>query len=455
MSGKKVWIIGAGPAGLAAAREAARLGADVTILDSEDPGGRAVWHSLLPSKIWLGLADWLGEVQQASHHGLELKPPEIDPQWYVERLGTMKSEWGKREADRLEALGIKRLRGKGRVVGERTLLMTAEDGATRHETADVILVASGSVPIFPTGLKPDGKRILAPRMMSSLSELPKSLIVIGGGVTGSETLYLFNRLGTRVTAVTDRDQLLPRSDRDVSDTLESIFVHRGVDILKSSRVREVVNRGEDIQVALEDGRTLEAEMAFVAIGRRPDLSVIDSDRLAVSINSDNGIAVDGYGQSVDHPWLYAVGDSVGAPMLANRAMEQGRLAARHAVLGDASIYQHDRVIEAIYTQPQVASVGLSRQEADERNVPLCKRRATFADNMKAFLSHHQEGFIKVFTDPDSDRILGAAAVADHAADLLMPVAVAMHAGLTFDAFRHVVPANPTLSEIYMDLERAE
>lgn len=221
-------IIGAGPAGMAAATAAANCGAQVTLVGAEPPGGRAGWHSLLPSKVLLTAADSLGVVERFGTLGLGKATGKPDINALVERIQTLSQAQSDEQAADLAQYGVRFLAGQAAFTGPHRLQVTPNEGAPTTLEADVIIITSGSVPIFPPGLKPDGKRIIAPRFAGKLDHIPASLIVVGGGVTGTEFAYGFNRLGTAVTWIVDEFGVLPSLDREAVDVLGDALAARGV-----------------------------------------------------------------------------------------------------------------------------------------------------------------------------------------------------------------------------------
>jgi len=443
-------IIGGGPGGLAAAKEAARLDAKVTVIEQDKAGGRALWHSLVPSKVWLHAANILGETSHAKMFGLSDGKSTGDPTSLLQRLASVKETEDQHNQDDFQELGINTISGAARFTGEHTLAVTKDGKDVETIRADNIIVATGSVPLFPDGLKPDGKRILAPRFMSKLETIPKSMIIVGGGVTGSEVIYLFNRLGTQVTVVTDIDTLLPRADQDVSLALESILKSRGVTFHKNLKAEKVVNTGSGVEVHTENDR-LSAEYAFVAIGRKSDTGTIDAKAAGISLGEYGKINVNDRCQtSADH--IYAIGDVTGAPMLANKAMAQGRIAARNALTNSNKVYHSNWTVEVVYTEPEVAQVGMNETNAEEQKVSFSVKKTNYNRNLKANISGHSEGFLKVVTENNSGKILGATAIGDHAGDILTPFAVALRSELTLNELVEIAPANPTLSELITELQ---
>lgn len=446
-----VAVVGGGPAGLAAAREAARLGAKVTLIEQDRPGGRALWHSLVPSKVWLHTANLLGDTKQATSMGLTGSASRSDLASLQQRLQQVKEGEHTLNSRDFESLGVEVLSGSAQFVDDNTLQIQQAGGESRFLRAESVILASGSVPLFPPDLKPDGTRILAPRFLSKLDNIPDSMIVVGGGVTGSEVIYLFNRLGTDVTVVTDIQTLLPRADREISESLEKQLEERGVLFHKNVAARQIIHHGDQVSVTLADDRELTAEYAFVAIGRKPDAGTLNLEATSVSKAKAGGVQVNEFCQtSVRH--IFAAGDVTGAPMLANKAAAQGRVAARNAVQGNQAVYHPEWTVEVVYTAPEVAQVGMTEQAAETAGLDVKVRRTTYRRNLKSHITGHREGFLKIVIENGSDALLGAAAIGVHAGDLLAPVAVALRAGLSLPELMDVVPANPTLSELIVQPE---
>ena len=440
-----VLVLGGGPAGTAAAREAARIGASVAIVGEEELGGRARWHSLLPSKVWLNAANLLGDLEHSSLLGIPGVVDTAAASHIVERVAEVKDRQYALETEEFDRLHIEQISGTGQFTDPHTVEVRASDKEHYTISADKIIIASGSVPIFPDGMKPDGKRILAPRFLSKLQSIPKSMIVVGGGVTGSEIIYLFNRLGTEITAITDITELLPRSDMDVSRALESILSDRGVDFHKGVPADRITRDGDAVTVSLTNGQEFSAEYAFVAIGRKPDVQRLDLEKAGIEYDPTAGVKTESTClSSVEH--IFAAGDVTGAPMTANRAMAQGRIAARNAVGKFGEEYYPEWTIEAVYTEPEVAQVGLLQSQAtDDVNYTVLHMK--YQGNLKAEITEHRDGFLKLLVGDPSGVILGASAVGYHAGDLLAPIAVAIRAGMSYEELHQVALANPTLSEI--------
>ncbi|MCP5363752.1 MAG: NAD(P)/FAD-dependent oxidoreductase [Hyphomicrobiales bacterium] len=438
-------VIGAGPAGITAALEAARLGANVSLITAEPVGGRANWASLLPSKVYLTAADHLGEAHHNPSLGLSGPLPEPDLPVLRARIAELAKARSTDERARLEESGVKLVPGKAQFVDPHTIEVTPSEGECQRITFQQAIIASGSVPVFPPDIRPDGRRILAPRLAGSLAEWPSHMIVVGGGVTGAEFAYFFNRMGADVTWVTDVARVLPRVDSDMSELFEATLVGRGVTVFKDAPVTSVQSSELGVTVTLRDGHPLTGSHGFLALGRRPDLTDLGLEASGVE-TADMRIVVDNYGRTTQ-PHIYAVGDAAGAPFIANRGQAQARIAARHAGGADTPPFRPDTIIEAVYTQPQLAQVGLTEADAAREKIAVQIHRGSYAAALKPHLSGDTAGFVKILAAPGSSRILGAGAVGDRAAELLAPVAVAIAAKQPLSTLADIFLAYPSLSEV--------
>ncbi len=439
--GKQIVIIGGGPAGIEAAREAVRAGGRVTLVSNAPLGGRAGWHSLSPSKVWLTTADTLGLFAEADALGLHLETGcQPNLAGILARIREITTTWNAEQAKELRELGVEMVTGTAVFSQPHQLAIKDKEGnVTATLTADAFIVATGSVPRFPPQMKPDGKRVIAPRFAKHLQAIPRSIVVVGGGATGSEFAYLFNRVGTAVTWIVDDQGVLPSFRPDVGHFLAKALVQQGVKLVAGQLAQRIDRDEKKVSVVLADGAAYEAEMAFLAIGRKPDLAGINL--AAAGLTSDGVPALDEYGRTAN-PSIYIVGDAAGDPMIANRAMAQARIAARHALGAPTPPYRPETVVAATYTEPQAAQVG---NVAPSDNVGTV--RLPFTAVLKARLLAHNEGFVELAYEKESLRVMGATAVGPHAADVLAPVALALEKEVTIADLAAIYPAHPTLSEL--------
>lgn len=444
---KQIVVIGGGPAGVEAAVAAAQGNAQVTLISEGPIGGRTGWDSLLPSKVWLHAAEVAGVAAHAAAEGVAISAAQVEAPAVLNRIKQVASQWSEREAQRLHAAGVKVIHGVAAFSGPHEVVVR-NDASQQVLAADAVIIATGSVPRFPPAMKPDGQRIIAPRFASHLSTLPPDIIVIGGGPTGSEFASLFSRLGVKVTWLVGAPGVLPMFDPAVGQALAAAMAAQGVTIHQVDVER--AERVEDsVVVTTADGATHTAAMAFLAIGRVPDLSRLNLAAAGLHVGANGQLAIDNYGRT-EAGHIFAVGDAAGGPMLANRALAQAWIAGRIAADLPAPGYCPHTVVSAVYTVPEVAQVGIVSGGEGE----LQRVRAPYTASLKAYLGDDTEGWVELVYDTATRQIRGGLAVGAHAADLLAPVALAIQTGATIADLAAVFAAYPTLSEAVFAAARA-
>lgn len=445
MTATRIAVIGGGPAGVAAALEAAMGGGEVTLIHAEPIGGRATWHSLVPSKVYLSAADALENAGHQAALGLDGAAPEPSLAAMRERIAAEARAWAEHQRRQLVRAGVDIVAGTAMLTGPGACAVAREGGEKETLAFDRAIVATGSVPMFPPGIKPDGQRIIAPRLAGKLAEWPEHLIMIGGGVTGAEFAYFFAQMGRRVSWLTDRPAMLPRMDADLASALAQSLVTRGVEILTSAPVAAAHADADGVRVKLRDGRSIEGSHAFIAVGRRPDIADLGLAACGIDVGGDR-VVVDGFCRTACAT-VYLIGDAAGAPFVANRALAQARVAARNAVGASTRPFRPDTVVEATYTAPQLACVGISETAAAAEEIEITVRRMDFADALKPRLAGAREGFVKLIVSSADGRLLGAGAFGHHAAEILTPLTLAIAEGLILEDLADVFPAYPTFSEL--------
>ena len=438
-------VIGGGPAGVIAALEAARHGATVTLISAEAVGGRATWSSLVPSKVCLTAADHLDDARHQEALGLIADAPRLDLARMRKRIEASCSAWSAHQVQLLLDRAVRVVTGKASFVAPDRLAIQRDGDESEVIAFDKAIIATGSVPVFLPSLKPDGKRILAPRLIAKLSAWPQHMIIVGGGVTGAEFAYFFRCAGCAVTWLTDQPLMLPTFDPEVATALEQSLEVRGVTMIKSAPVASAEAVGDGVRVTLQDGTPLEGSHAFIAIGRRADLADLGLAAAGV-LHAPSGVGVDAHCRT-SKTHIYAAGDAAGPPYTANCGMTRARVAARHAAGAPTAPFRPHAVIETTYTSPQAAQVGLTESAAAELDRPVSVFRARYGAALKARLGDAAEGFVKLVAKPDDGRLLGGAAVGDRAAEILAPVALAVAKGLTVEDVSETFAAHPTLSEL--------
>jgi len=422
----KIVILGGGPGGYEAALVAVELGADVTIVDRSGLGGACVLWDCVPSKTLLSTAEVVTWIEQAESLGLASEQPRIDvdlPRVFERVLWLAKAQ-SEDVQEKIERAGVRTVRGTGSFVDPHTV---AVDGGDRI-SGDVFLIATGSAPRELDTAKPDGERILNSRHVYDLPAVPDELVVVGSGATGAEFAHAFNRLGSHVTLVSSRDRVLPGEDADAARVLEQVFERRGMTLVKNARASAVRRSADGVEVELQGGSIIRGSHALVTVGQEPNIGELGLENAGVRVGDRRQIPVDGVSRTnVGH--IYAAGDVTGGIMLASTAAMQGRIAMWHALGQAVSPLRRDSIAATVFTDPEIATAGLSEQAAHERNLAIKVLSLPFATNARAKMVALEDGFVKIVASADSGTVLGGTIVAPHASDLILPVSVAVHSRL--------------------------
>jgi dihydrolipoamide dehydrogenase len=441
-------IIGGGPAGTAAAGVAAAEGAAVTLIEAEVLGGAAHLWDCIPSKAMVATSLRLANIRASGRlgiaHGGALA---VD-------MGAL-SEWREAMTTRLVAglgallrsQGVDLVAGRGRLAGPN--LAVAETAAgTRNLPFDRALVATGSVPRIPDWAEVDGEKVLTTRHAYRLTVLPEHVVIIGSGVTGVEFTHIFSSLGSRVTLVVSRQQVLPHRDAEVAAVLEEDFLERGVSLVKGARAVSARAEGSEAVVVTEDGRTLRGSHALLAVGLQPNTAGLGLEAAGVAVRH-GFVPVDDY-QRTSVPQIYAAGDITGQLPLSSVATAQGRVAARHALGRPAVPVDLRKAAQAIFTEPEIASVGLEEVDAAAEGRKVRITKVPLAANPRSLIQATPRGFVKVVSDPATRVVLGGTVVGHHASEMIGILALAVQEGLRTDALARTLLVHPSLAESLAD-----
>ena len=292
--------------------------------------------------------------------------------------------------------------------------------------------------------KPDGERILTWRQLYDLEELPEHLIVIGSGVTGAEFVSAYVEMGARVTLVSSRDRVLPSEDADAAAVLEDVFAARGVEILSQARAESVHRDGDGVVVTLADGRKVTGSHALMTVGSVPNTTGIGLETVGIETNRGGFIPVDRVSRT-SVPGIYAAGDCTGVMMLASVAAMQGRIAMWHALGEGVAPIKLKTVAAAVFTRPEIATVGISQRAIDAGEVPARTIMMPLSTNPRAKMQGLHRGFVKLFCRPATGAVIGGVVVAPVASELILPIALAVQNGLTVDDLAYTFSVYPSLS----------
>ncbi len=439
-------IIGGGPAGNTAATVAATLGAEVTLIERDIVGGAAHLWDCIPSKAMIATGGELAEIDRARAMGLAAEG-RLDFPALKERVASIESRLHESVRSLLESQGVRMLHGTGRMISPYSVVVTTEAGEEEID-ADAILLAPGSRPRIPEWAPIDGERVLITRHAYPPPEIPEHLVVIGSGVTGVEFTHMFSTLGSEVTLVVSRQQVLPAKDPEVAAVLEEEFMRRGVKLLKGARAQTIRRDGDRIFVACDDGRAVEGSHALLCIGSVPNSDGLGCDAAGVVVD-DRGYVPGNRHCQTNVAHIYSAGDISGRLPLSSVASTQGRKIAEHVMGLTAVAHRHldyDKAASAIFTEPEIADVGLAEAEAFAAGRKLRVTKVPFSSNAKALIMGDPRGFVKVLSDPATGVVLGGSIVGRNAAELISVIALAVANRLTVSDIVDSLLVHPALAE---------
>ena len=443
----KIAVIGGGPGGYVAAIKAAMLGGDVTVIEKKKVGGTCLNVGCIPTKALLASSSMLMNIKEAKNFGINIDGKvNADFSAVMSRKDKIVDQLISGIEFLFDKRGINLVNGFGKLIDKNTIEVTKEDGEIEIIKADKIILANGSVPIVPPMFPYDKKRIITSDEVLGLSELPESMLIIGGGVIGCEIGQFFSTLGTEVTIVQRGEQLLPFEDKDVVKQLQRQFKKDKIKVLLNSGVDSCEVVGDEVVSTLSDGKKVNTQYVLVAIGRRPNIENSGIEELGIELNRGKIVVNENLETSVEG--IYAIGDLINTPMLAHVASKEGIIAVENA-FGKSKTVDYTAVPRCVYTEPEVAAVGKTQKQLDAEGVEYNVGQFEFRGLGKAQDIGHTQGFIKVLADSE-DKIVGASVVGPHATDLLTELSLAVHLGLTVEQVGDVIHAHPTLSEGLME-----
>ncbi len=442
-------VLGAGPAGYPAAFLAADLGLKTTLIEvSPALGGTCLHRGCIPSKSLLHAARLLADAREAEAIGLDFAPPAI-------RLEKLR-EWKESVTDRLaqglaqlaKARGVRVVEARAAFAAPTQLRLTAPDGSVAAHDFETLLLATGSVPVLPAGFPAGHPHLWDSTAALALSEIPETLLVVGGGYIGLELGSVYAALGSRVTVVEMTGGLLPGADRDLIVPLAKRL--RGIfkDIHLNTRVAGIADDPAGVRVTLENAKTGETRTetfakALVAIGRRPYADGLDLDKADISLTERGFISVDADGRTAN-PRVFAAGDIAGNPMLAHKATHEAR--ALVARLAGREAHGSAPVPAVVFTDPEIAWVGLTETQAKEAGREIKVSKFPWAASGRALTLDRGDGVTKILADPGTGKLLGAAIAGPCAGDLISEAALALATGASVADLARTIHPHPTLSE---------
>ena len=442
-------VIGAGPGGYVAAIRLAQLGKKTALVEKESLGGVCLNWGCIPSKALIAAANLVEDLRGAADRGITAKP-EVD----VARLRQFKNDVVKKLVGGVGMLekgnAVEVIRGTARFTGPNAIDVTAGEGATRVE-AQAFILATGARPIQIPGFEFDGKDVWSAREAVDLPEIPKRLVIIGGGIIGLELGMVYAKLGSKLVVVEALPSILTGVDPEAVRLVQKSLRQRGAVVHVGAKAKGLSRKGGELLVTVEVGgkeETIGCDKVLVSVGFRPNNEDLGLERVGVKIGPKGFVEVNDRMQT-SVPSIFCVGDLAGPPLLAHKASKEGEIAAE-VIAGKKSVRDWVAMPAAIFTDPEVATVGLSEEEAQKQGYQPVIGKFAFGALGRAIAIDHTEGFVKVVADKATKLILGVTIVGPEASDLIAEAALALEMGAYLEDVALTVHAHPTLPEALME-----
>ena len=444
----EVVVLGSGPGGYTAAFRAADLGKKVVLIEKNPTlGGVCLNVGCIPSKALLHVAKVITEAEEMASHGISFGKPQIN----LDELRSFKNGVVSQLTGGLDGLSkgrkVQVVRGYGKFTGPNMIEVQGDDGVTTV-SFDNCIIAAGSEPVTMPFIPHDDPRVIDSTGALELKDIPERMLVLGGGIIGLEMACVYDALGSRITVVELMDQIIPGADKDIVKPLMTRIKGRYENIFLKTKVTGVEAKDDGLHVTFEDDKgesfTDVFDKVLVAVGRKPNGKLIAADKAGVAVDDRGFIAVDRQ-QRTGVPHIFAIGDLVGQPMLAHKAVHEGKVAAE-VCAGEKRFFDAQLIPSVAYTDPEVAWCGVTETEAKAKGIKYEKGVFPWAASGKSLSNGRSEGVTKLLFDPEDQRVIGACIVGTSAGDLISEVALAIEMGADAVDLGHTIHPHPTLSE---------
>ncbi|MFQ6040091.1 MAG: dihydrolipoyl dehydrogenase [Candidatus Poribacteria bacterium] len=444
-------IIGAGPGGYVAAIKAAQLGGKVCVIEKGELGGTCLNRGCIPTKTLYSSAKLASMVKNADEFGIEVKETKID---FV-KVMSQKDEVVKKLVSGVGTLfkgnKIKSIKGSGKITHPGKIEVTKADSGIEFVEARNIIIATGSEPANIPIFEIDEKQVLTSTGALKLTELPKSLLVVGGGVIGCEFASIFNAFGSQVTIVELLPTILSTEDIQVIRQMQVLLKRKGIKIVTRANITEVSKSENGVTAELESGEKLHAEKMLVSIGRKLNTTGIGLENVGVKVEDGRAAVNERMQTNIEN--IYAVGDIANRFQLAHVASAEGIVAAKNC-MGVPAVMDYGTIPSCIFTLPEVARVGLTEEQAEREGYEVKTGRFPFMANGKALGMREADGFVKIVTDAETNDILGVHILGPNASELIHEASLAIKLSASVKDLAHAIFAHPTLSEAVMEAAEA-
>lgn len=445
-----VVVLGAGPAGYVCAIRLAQLGKKVTVIDRAEVGGVCLNRGCIPSKALIYAGGIFEKMSHSSEIGIEIQGARVNFPQLMKWKDSVVQKLTGGVASLLKANGCSFIAGEARFTGPKSLDVKTSEGVSQV-TFNQCVIATGSRPSQLPGFEIDQKHIVDSTGALSLQKIPESMVCIGGGYIGLELGSFYSKIGTKVTVVEATPGLLAGVDPDLTKIVSRKLEKSGVSILLKTQVKGYKKNQKGVEVTVLDGsseRKLEAEVVLVTIGRTPNSDQLNLDKAGLKVDSKGFLTVDAQ-RRTSVPHLYAIGDIAGQPLLAHKGSKEGMVAAE-AIAGMKSAYDVVAIPAVIFTDPEIATVGITEAEAKAKGLTVQVGTFPFAANGRALSVAEPDGFVKMIGDAQSGRLLGVHIVGVEASNLIAEATLALEMGAHVEDLALTVHAHPTLPETLME-----
>ncbi|KUO72418.1 MAG: dihydrolipoamide dehydrogenase [Desulfosporosinus sp. BRH_c37] len=444
-----ICILGGGPAGYVAAIRAAQLGAKVTLVEDREVGGTCLNRGCIPTKALLKTAEVLSMISKSKELGIASAVSSVDASVGKARKDRVVKSLRMGVEHLLAKNGVEVLRGKGWIESPQRVTVKTSDGEVAVN-CNRLIITTGSEPLIPDipGVMLDG--VMSSDEALELTKVPESITIIGAGAIGMEFATLFNSLGSKVNVVEFQETILPSEDKEITAELLKIMKRQGIKFLLAAKVKEICKSENGLEILVKVGEkevSLLTERVLVAVGRK--LGGLSPDISALGIEVKKGAIVVNESMETKVTGVYAAGDVIGGSLLAHLAFAEGRIAAENA-MGMPSRLNYRAVPACVYTNPEVASVGLSEDQAIAKGLTVKVGRFDFRNNGRALCHGEREGFVKVITEEGTGVILGARILGPHASELISEITLAVSLGVKAEVLADMIHPHPALAEAVME-----
>lgn len=436
-------VIGGGPAGYTAAKNAADLGVNVCLVEKENLGGVCLNKGCIPTKFMVNTAKMLSDIKRSSQFGIGVNGCNLNIAKMLESKNAIVNKLRRDIETLLNRSKVKIIKGQAKIKDRNTIDVAGEEIKAKYT-----IIATGSVPVETDNLSLNHKNIISSADTLNLKEIPSSLIIVGAGYIGCEFACIYNQFGSDITMIEMESQILPGQDKEIAKRLAQSMKKRGIKILLNFKIKSLESK-EDNKVAaiLENNQTIEAQKALLTIGRSPNTSNLNLESAGVKLKNGSVVVDNKLKSSVNN--IYAAGDAIGSFYLAYTAFYEGTLAVNN-IFKQSKPVDYGVVSSCVFTMPELANAGLTETQAKQQGYETAATNYSFRASAKAQIIDETEGVVKLITDSKTDKILGAQILGPHASELIAELVVVINNNMTTKDLSRTIHAHPTLSETIQD-----